>query len=339
MNSAITSGSTTSEKNPIVQSDDVARGDDDEEPPRPGGRQVHAVGHLRAGEVGGARRGSPAPRARRLRAAARRGPGPSAAAKRSESCARTAPRTSPARVAPPAHASASRRPGRGPVLLGEARVVARLVGGAHRASVCVGSRPDHPRSAQALEQPVRRLGVPLGQQPGRRQDVVAVDGDPRVLGDLPAAGGRHVVERDASAAVRVAWRSTPPEPTSSATSRRSVPLRSTNRPPAASYRTWARPGVPPQRHPDRGRGQGDVEARTRRRRRGGRPGRRGAARPARAGPRCRRGSPAPTASSTVETALHRIPRSPSTVRFAGGTATTSRREPGPSDSSTGSTTE
>ncbi len=60
--------------------------------------------------------------------------------------------------------------------------------------------------------------------------------------------------------------------------------------------------------------------------------------------------PATCASSTADTALQRIPRSPSTVRFTGDTATTSRLSPRASassgcvrsssvSSSTGSTTE
>ena len=54
ISSAITTGSDDHAKVADRQEDDVPGGDDDQEPPRPGRREVHAPRHLGAGEVDGA---------------------------------------------------------------------------------------------------------------------------------------------------------------------------------------------------------------------------------------------------------------------------------------------
>ena len=75
--------------------------------------------------------------------------------------------------------------------------------------------------------------VRLGEQPGRGQHVVVVDHDPRRAG--AAASRSSTSARCCRPSTRSATpgrplRSTPPEPTSRSTSRRSLPVRSTTRP-------------------------------------------------------------------------------------------------------------
>ena len=193
---------------------------------------------------------SPAPdHRRRLRRGARRASRPTAA----RSARRTARRTCAA-----ACARSRRMPGGHPVPY------------AHGLRLC---EPTQPISAGAPAA-VRRVGVLGGQQPGRRQHVVVVDDRPGCPRQLPA--GRYVVAGDGastrSTEVRPALlRSTPPEPTSTSTSRRSLPLRSTTRPSAP--KTDLGPArVAAQRHADGGGRDRLVVARGRRRSRAGTPG-------------------------------------------------------------------
>ena len=120
-------------------------------------------------------------------------------------------------------------------------MVAPIGSAASRGSLLVGGRPGLPRSPprqatqrgdSAAGQPVRRVGVRLGRAARRRTGRSRVDHHARRAGQLPAAldvlaeaAGEHPLG-DAGPAVR----STPPEPISRSTSRRSLPVRSTTRP-------------------------------------------------------------------------------------------------------------
>ena len=306
ISSATTSGRViTAKKREHPAAIEVAGGGDDQEPPGPGGGEVDAPRHLGAGEVGraggdrlglgaGARRGSAPTGGRAARPAARRPRRARGGSIRGEAtaAARDAPRRSAGR----------RRPRRGPSLVAHAD---RL-----------------PSADEPHDQPVRRLRVRLGEQPGGGQHVVVVDDHPRVRA---AAASRPRRRRCCRRSTRSATpgrplRSTPPEPTSRSTSRRSLPVRSTTRPSGLDH------------DPASGRRAGAARARPRRRRSprrrrasasssGRKPGSSCAA------ARGRVGQVDAPAASTVETADQRMPRSPSTVRVTGVVATTSRARP------------
>ena len=187
----------------------------------------------------------------------------------------------------------------------------------HGASQAITAVSVRPRSAQAPRSACAASGWPRGEQPGRGEHVVVVDHRARRARQLPAP--RYVVpgdrpEHPLGDLGPALLRSTPPDPTSRSTSRRSLPLRSTTRPPGRRHLATApragaaRPRPPPRRSPRR-RG-------ARPRSPAGTPGRR----VVRRGGRSRSASstrPAARPSSTVGTALQRIPRSPSTVRLTG----------------------
>ena len=152
-------------------------------------------------------------------------------------------------------------------------------------------------------------------------------------GDTPVSAPR-IRWRDVGARCR----STPPEPTSRSTSRRSFPVRSTTRELSPSVASRRQLGSDPRA----GAGRWWLQPRRSARPRGARrrcPARRTARRLVvrrRDGGR-RPSSPSAWPASQVLSALQRMPRSPSTVRVTGVVATTSRESPASSGSS--STTE
>ena len=206
-----------------------------------------------------------------------------------------------------------------PVLVGS------LVGSRRRRRPARRSRADRlpgRRRARAASR-YAASGCRLGEQPGR--GAARSRGRPRPAG---ARGSCQPPSTSADAAGRAParrrpvapCRSTPPEPTSRSTSRRSLPLRSTTRPSGLTTtrerpacRRSARPTAarrsPRRRRSPVGRRAGS-RARSRRRAGGVDAGRR--ARPA----------------STVDGADQRMPRSPSTVRVHRVIATTSRAQAG-----------
>ena len=187
---------------------DVAGGHDDQQPPRPGRGEVDAVGHLAAVVVG-----LPGLDADRLaRRGARRASWPTAARSRS------ANRSSDRRCWPRRSFDRPRR-----------HSLRDPAADAHGPQAMSRLRRLPVAGAPAARAP--RPGG-SGEQARSGQHVVVVDDDPRRRGSCqppstgsPVADGEH--PRGEGGAVA---RSTPPEPTSRSTSRRSLPVRSTTRP-------------------------------------------------------------------------------------------------------------
>ena len=288
--------------------DHVRRRGDDQEPPRPCGREVDAPGHVRAGEVGGAGCDRHGHRRRTPFAPAHRG--------------EVLPLVGDA-LGQPLPGAVVARLGRGL----DGRVRSRLV-----SAVAHAVRLGHGRSVigQPLHQPIRRLGMPSGEQPGRCEDVVAVDHEARSHRQLPAALDLTGAAREHSLL--------DPRP---AVPQHAAGARPGGRPRGGPCRCAPRRGRRGRPRPGCGRRAGAGRARRQRPRcaRRRRSPRRSSAgsRGRRAGRRRRATRSSSAASATVEVADHRMPRSPSTVRVTGVVATTSRERVASSGSS--STTE
>ena len=282
--------------------DQVRRGGDDQEPPRPRGRQVDAPGHVRPREVRGAGHDRLGRRRRRV------------ARPRAECCHCWAMRSVSRSPEPSSLGLARARRARPSRLVSAVAHADRLV------PASAAESPEQPPAGRA----VRRLGVPARRvarpRPARSR------GRPRravARGSCqPPSTSPTLPPSTRSATPGRPWRSTPPDPTSRSTSRRSLPLRSTTRP-SGPTTTWLRPACRRRARPTAAAAMRS-SSRTRRRSSGRKPGsaRRTLGRPA------ARSVESP-AASTVEVADQRMPRSPSTVRVTGVVATTSRERSPP----------